>query len=90
MKCIKSEKLSDTLTISECNTNSEYLGAFWLYDYTRGMYLAMGEVSCEKALLKALDYYQKRLKQFEIDYKTLNEKVEHFIKQINGPDDNEQ
>ncbi len=79
---IKSEKLSPTLTISECHPTTDHKGAFWLYDNIQGMNLAMGELTRENALLHALNYYQNRCIRFENDYKSLQKKVDTFVNQF--------
>ena len=75
-KPLKSEKLSATISLSECTDG------FWLYDKTRGMNLAMREESKDLAFLVALEYYQKRLQDVESEYKTLKTKVDNFIEQF--------
>lgn len=75
-KVINYTVLSKSLSISEC-TNG-----FWLYDETRGMNLAMQEKTAEAAYLKALEYYQERLKEVENNYQNLKEKVDHFVGQF--------
>ena len=75
-KHLKSEKLSATITLSECTDG------FWLYDETRGMNLAMGKESKDLAFLVALEYYQKRLQDVESDHETLKTKVDNFIEQF--------
>lgn len=84
---ISSTKLSDTITISECHPTSDHPGAFWLYDKTQGMNLAMGEKTTEEALFKALEYYQKRALRFEMEYNGLNDKVQNFVKTIDIADE---
>ena len=75
-KHLQSEKLSATITLSECTDG------FWLYDKTRGMNLAMSEKSKDLAFLAALEYYQERLQHVESEYKTLKTKVDNFIEQF--------
>lgn len=79
---ISSEKLTDTLTLSECHRYGEKPAGFWLYDKTRGMNLAMGAPSRELALIQAITYYQKRLSQVEKEHKNLSEKVRVFVSQF--------
>ena len=52
---------------------------FWLYDYTRGMNLSMRAKTEQDAFIESLEYYQKRLKQVEEDFKNLNIKVTNFL-----------
>lgn len=78
-----SEKLSETLTISECSDG------FWLYDDTRGMNLAMRAESREIALLEALEYYQRRLQTVESDHRDLSAKVDNFVNQFINDDEND-
>ena len=82
-KVIKYNVLSKSLSISECTDG------FWLYDESRGMNLAMREKTAEAAYLEALEYYQKRLKEVEEDYKVLKEKVDHFVDQFIEKDEQE-
>ena len=83
-KVINYTVLSKSLSISEC-TNG-----FWLYDEMRGMNLAMQEKTADAAYLKALEYYQERLKEVEEDYKSLKAKVDHFVGQFIEEDDDKQ
>lgn len=83
---ISSEKLSDSLTISERHASSEHKQGYWLYDKTQGMNLSMGAATKEAALLEALQYYQKRLATVEADYKELTAKVDSFLVQFSSND----
>ena len=58
-KTISFDKLSETITLTE------QTDGWWLYDYTRGMNLGMREESKDKALIKAITYYQRRLSEVE-------------------------
>lgn len=55
---------------------------FWLYDYTRGMNLAMRAESEQYAFIEALEYYQQRLYDVERQYKLLESKVNAFVSQF--------
>lgn len=79
MKIINSTKLSDTITLSECNDG------FWLHDATRGMNLSMRAKSATVAFTEALTYYQKRLTKIETDYTNLHLKVDLFVSQFVEP-----
>jgi len=79
---ISTIKLSGTLTLSECHPTAEHRGAYWLYDETRGMNLAMGAGTPQDAFVDALTYYQYRLMEVEGKYNELSEKVEHFVSQF--------
>lgn len=81
MGAISSVKLTDTLTISECRDG------FWLYDYTRGMNLAMKAKTERDAFVEAVTYYQKRLDKVEKEFKTLNDSVQDFISSISEKED---
>lgn len=80
-KVIRHEKLSPTLSISECNDG------YWLYDDTRGMNLAMQAKTEQAAYVQALEYYQRRLQEVESNYKSLKSKVDHFVGQVADDDD---
>ena len=80
-KAIRSIKLTDTLTLSECKDG------FWLYDKVVGMNLGMRCKSPEDAFVEALTYYQKRLTVSEERYTNLSGKVEKFISQFVTEDD---
>ena len=80
-KCLKSTELGVNLTLSECTDG------FWLYDGTRGMNLSMRAKTPTAALVEALEYYQGRLKQVEIDYRLLKGKVDIFLEQFEESDD---
>ncbi len=85
---IKVQKLSPTLTMSECHPTSDHKGAFWLYDDVQGMNLAMGEPTRESALLQALNYYQNRCIRFEANYESLQNKVDAFVNQFKDSEEN--
>ena len=72
-KCISHERLSETLTLSHCNDG------FWLYDETRGMNLAMCAASKHSAMLDAIEYYQRRLKEVETAYNSMSGLVNSFV-----------
>lgn len=82
-KAIASEKLSDTLTLTECTDG------YWLYDETRGMNLAMRAATREAALLSVIEYYQDRLTRVLSEHKSLAAKVDAFVDQF-ITDDNEE
>lgn len=63
-------------------TISEHKDGWWLYDYTRGMNLAMRATSKDEAFTEAIQYYQKRLTKIESEYKILSEKVDQFVSQF--------
>jgi hypothetical protein len=75
-KAISFTKLSDTLQISE------HHDGFWLYDFTRGMNLAMRAKSRDEAFTEALSYYQDRLKEYEGMYASLKSRVDSFVEQF--------
>lgn len=64
---------NETITLSECPDG------FWLYDYTRGMNLAMRAKTVQDAFVEALLYYQKRLKHVENELKELKTLVDNFV-----------
>lgn len=80
--CISREDLSTTLHLSDRHATGEHPRGYWLYDDTRGMNLAMGALTKESALVEALMYYQKRLKEVEQEHKALTEKVSSFVSQF--------
>ena len=93
---ISSIKLSDTLTLSEYHPTSSHRGAWWLYDKTRGMNLAMGAQTKEDAFVKALSYYQNRLmvveseyKSMTTKYKSMKTKVDSFVSQFSSEEEGE-
>ena len=75
-KAIKHEKLTETLTLSECTDG------FWLRDKTRGLNIARKEKTREAAFIKALDVYQNRLNEVEKGYTDLINATDNFIQQI--------
>lgn len=81
---IKSTKLSETLTLSECHNG------FWLYDTTRGMNLAMRAKTPEEAFVGALGYYQKRLKEVEDAHTHLKGLVGSFVENFIEDEEDEQ
>lgn len=84
---INSTKLTDTLTLSECHPTADHRGAWWLYDKTRGMNLAMGAKTQADAFVAALTYYQDRLTTVEAEHKALKTKVDAFVAQFLDSDD---
>jgi len=79
-KAISNVDLSETLHLSECRDG------FWLYDDTRGMNLAMRAKTKDEALVDALNYYQRRLKEVEAEYRILKGRVDSFVSQFNEDD----
>jgi len=78
---ISSEKLNDTLEISECHDG------FWIYDETRGMNLAMKAKTKDAAFIEVIEYYQNRLREIESEYVSMNNKVKAFVSQFKDIDD---
>jgi len=84
VKAISSTKLTDTLTISECHDG------YWLYDYTRGMNLAMRAKTERDAFIKAITYYQKLIIETNKELKNLNNAIDVFISSVSDKvEDNE-
>lgn len=75
-KWISSRELSPTLALQTCSDG------FWLYDKTRGMNLAMGVKTEEEAFVKALGYYQQRLRDVEDELRDLRNQVEAFVTKL--------
>jgi hypothetical protein len=80
-KVIKHEVLTSKLALSECTDG------FWLYDETRGMNLAMRAKTEREAFIKALEYYQDRLKDVESAHKSLTKRVNEFVSQFKEDDE---
>ena len=80
-KAIRSIKLTDTLTISECKDG------YYLYDKTRGMNLAMRAETEQDAYVKAITYYQKRCAEIELKKKKLYDNVNNFIESLSDNDE---
>lgn len=80
-KFLNSTDLTDTLTLSECSDG------FWLYDKTRGMNLSMRAKTQQDAFVECITYYQERLSKVEREYRELSAKVNHFVSQFAGDDD---
>ena len=76
MKAISNIKLTDTLTISECNDG------FWLYDYTKGMNLAMRAKTERDAFVEAIMYYQKLSTESNKEYKKLKSAIDVFMASV--------
>lgn len=79
-KAISFTKLSDTLQISE------HHDGFWLYDFTRGMNLAMRAETRDAAFTEALSYYQDRMAKTEAAYADLRRQVQNFVSPFVGED----
>lgn len=75
-KAIRSEELTDKLTLSECEDG------FWLYDYDRGMNLSMRAKTEKDAFIDVIKYYQKRLSKVESEFKELENCVLKFISSL--------
>ena len=80
-KAIRKVFKIDTLSLVECTDG------YYLYDTIVGMNIAMRAKTEQDAYIEALLYYQKRLQIVKFDYKTLNDKVEGFISQIDRNDE---
>ena len=72
-KCISTKKLTDTLSLSECNDG------FWLYDQIQGMNLSMRAKTEEEAFVETISYYQKRFLNISGEYTDLKKKVDSFV-----------
>jgi len=80
-KHISSNKLTETLTLSECSDG------FWLYDETRGMNLSMRAKTPQDAFVECISYYQGRLSEVENEHRKLTAKVDAFVSQfVEGED----
>lgn len=55
---------------------------YWLYDYKRGMNLAMRAKTEHEAFIKALEYYQIRLERELNKNKQLENKINAFVSQF--------
>lgn len=75
-KVISHRMINESTTITECSDG------WWLYDENRGMNLAMKAKSEVEALIEALEYYQRRSKKLDSDYKDLKSKVDLFVNQF--------
>ena len=75
-KCYEHTKLSETLTLSQCNDG------YWLYDKTRGMNLGMRCNTPQDALVECITYYQERLTEVEHKHRELTNKVNDFVAQF--------
>lgn len=80
-KAIRTIKLTDTLSISECKDG------YWLYDKTRGMNLAMRVKAEQDAYVEAITYYQKRCAEIEQKKKKLYDSVNNFIDSLSDNDE---
>lgn len=76
---------NESITLSKHPEKEE----FWLYDYGRGMNLAMNAKREQDAFVSALTYYQKRLTLVEKEFKTLQDKVNIFIEGVTEEDEQE-
>jgi len=80
-KIINHVQLTETLALIERRDG------FWLYDETRGMNLSMRAKTPQDAFVKALGYYQRRLKTVEARLYELEEKVNAFVEQFTEPEE---
>ncbi len=71
----------DTLSLHECKDG------YYLYDYVVGMNISMRAKTEQDAYIEALLYYQRKLVEAKVNYKTLNDKVESFLCQFDRGDD---
>ena len=72
----------DTFSLVKCHDG------FWLYDYLHGMNLAIRAPTEQAAFVKALLYYQKRLRELQEKHSLLSQQVESFIDAVR-PSENE-
>ena len=75
--------------LSETLHMAEYHDGFWLYDDTRGMNLSMRAKTKDDAFVKALSYYQARLKKYEDMYSCLSSRVNLFVESFNTENDDD-
>lgn len=75
-KVIRKVFANNTLSVHECSDG------FWIYDETQGMNIAMHEKTEQWAFVRALMYYQERLKRTEDELKSLRQKVDGFLSQF--------
>ncbi len=80
-KAIRSIKLTNTLTISECNDG------WWLYDKNRSWNIASRAKTEQDAYAQALTYYQKRCEEIELKKKKLYDNVNNFIESLSDNDE---
>lgn len=71
----KTETLKMSKGLMEKGDNTGY----WLYDETRGMNLGMRAHSERDAFIEALEYYQQRLRQVEMENKNMLSRIESFL-----------
>ena len=80
-KVISQEKLSDTLTLSECTDG------FWLWDDVYRGNLSIRAKTREAALLECISYYQRRLPEVYNKLSSLQSKVDSFLVQFEDDSD---
>lgn len=80
-KAIRNVFKTDTLSLTECTDG------YYLYDTVLGQNISMYAKTEQDAYIESLTYYQKRLKEVKIDYKTLNDKVKNFLCQFKEDDE---
>lgn len=80
-KAIRTIKLTDTLSISECNDG------YWLYDKTQGWNIASRAKTEQDAYVEALTFYQKRCAEISQKKKKLYDNVNNFIESLSDNDE---
>ena len=80
-KAIRNVFKVDNLTLTECTDG------YFLYDYVVGMNISMRAKTEQDACIEALLWYQKSLKEAKDNYKILDNKVESFLSQFRGEED---
>lgn len=81
MKVLHTEKLSKTLTLYQ------KIDGFWIWDDLAEMNLAMHCKTREIALLKVIDYYQRKTIRIETDLDRLNKATDIFIASVSNYDE---
>lgn len=79
-KAIRTIKLTDTLSISECSDG------YWLYDKAQGQNIASRAKTEQDAYAEALTYYQKRYAEIKQKKQKLYDNVNDFIESLSDND----
>ena len=79
-KAIRSVKLTDSLTLSECKDG------FWLYDYTQGYNIAVRAKTEQEAFVQALKFYQKYYFKERDENTFIITKLSEFIESVKDID----
>lgn len=81
MAHIKTTKLTETLSLSECTDG------FWIYDKMQGINISMRAKDETAAFIEAIGYYQRRTHSLKGRVKHFEKSFENFLSELSDSDE---